>query len=397
VIVGVRKVTFVFVIAMLLGLAVSPVHAQPQLPQAFYGSLEINDEPAPVGTEVEARGDGVTLGGGNPIMTTEAGQYGSANPLGAKLIVQGDIAPDTIITFYVNGVSTEQTVAWEGGAAVPVTELDLTVTIGGGGSQGGGGASGGGGGGGAAAADTTPPRISNVASCPEGVTETTADICWTTHEKSTSQVEYWTSPSMLSPLDETLVTQHHVQLTGLTPGTTYHYRTMSMDRAGNAAVSDEYTLTTLGEAPAAAFTTSNLSVSPSEVNIGESVTISVLVTNTGDVAGSYEVPLKIDDLVVASEEVSLAAGDSQTVTFTAAKDVTGSHSVNVNGLSGSFTVKEEAPAPPAPAAAAPAAPAPPSPAPTPPSAINWAVLGPIVGVALFLAIFLPIRLRRRRV
>lgn len=172
-------------------------------------------------------------------------------------------------------------------------------------------------------------------------------------------------------------------------------KTMSMDRAENLAVSDEYTFTTLGEAPAAAFTTSNLSVSPSEVNIGESVIISVLVTNTGDVAGSCEVPLKIDNLVVASEEVSLAAGDSQTVTFTTAKDVTGSHSVDVNGLSGSFTVKEEAPAPPAPAAPAPAAPAPP--APTPPSAINWAVLGPIVGVAVFLAIFLPIRLRRRRV
>ncbi|MBA7658466.1 hypothetical protein ES703_66421 [subsurface metagenome] len=39
-------------------------------------------------------------------------------------------------------------------------------------------------------------------------------------------------------------------------------------------------------------------------------------------------------------------------------------------------------------------PAPP-PVPTPPSKVNWAILGPILGVAVFLAIFLPIRWYRR--
>ena len=52
------------------------------------------------------------------------------------------------------------------------------------------------------------------------------------------------------------------------------------------------------------------------------------------------------------------------------------------------------PAPPSP-------PAPTAPQPTPPAAalptgVNWAILGPILGVAVFLAIFLPVRLRRRR-
>jgi len=50
---------------------------------------------------------------------------------------------------------------------------------------------------------------------------------------------------MLSPLGETLVTDHHVHLAGLTPATTYHYKTMSVDAAGNLAVSPEYTFTTL--------------------------------------------------------------------------------------------------------------------------------------------------------
>lgn len=104
-------------------------------------------------------------------------------------------------------------------------------------------------GGGGFAPDTTPPTISGIRHCEEGVTETTADICWTTNEASTSQVEYWNSPSMLSPLDEAYVLEHHIQLADLTPGTTYYYKTMSKDRAGNLAVSDEYTFTTLEEEP----------------------------------------------------------------------------------------------------------------------------------------------------
>ncbi|GAH34511.1 unnamed protein product, partial [marine sediment metagenome] len=59
----------------------------------------------------------------------------------------------------------------------------------------------------------------------------------------------------------------------------------------------------------------DLSISPSEVDIGEEVTISVLVTNTGSASGSYEVTLKIDGAVEASKEVTLNAGASKEVTF----------------------------------------------------------------------------------
>jgi len=45
----------------------------------------------------------------------------------------------------------------------------------------------------------------------------------------------------------------------------------------------------------------------------------------------------------------------------------------------------------------PPAPASPEPELTPtPSRVNWAILGPILGVAIFLAVFLPIRLRKRK-
>lgn len=106
---------------------------------------------------------------------------------------------------------------------------------------------GGGGGGGGGGRDTTPPTIKNVSV--SNITETSADISWNTDEMSDSQVEYWSSPSVFSPLDKTKVIDHLVHLAGLTPGSTCYFRVMSKDDAGNLAVSSGYTFTTLGTAP----------------------------------------------------------------------------------------------------------------------------------------------------
>ena len=250
---------------------------------------------------------------------------------------------------------------------------------------------GGGGGGGPMPPDTTPPRISDISVA--DTTETSVDITWRTHEKSDSQVEYWSSPSNFSPLDTERVIEHLVHLTDLTPAITYHYRIMSADRAGNLTVSDESTFTTLGEPPAAVFTSSNPSISPSEVDIGETITISILITNAGNAADSYKVTLKINGVVEATKDVTLDAGTSQEVTFATAKDVAGSYTVDINGLSGLFTVKEK-PAPPPPPPSAP--PAPPAPTPPPAPAINWPVIwGIIGGVVAGVAIFLVVRRRKR--
>ena len=95
------------------------------------------------------------------------------------------------------------------------------------------------------------------------------------------------------------------------------------------------------EAAPAAFTIGNLSVFPAEILPDETVTISAVVTNTGDLAGSYEVVLKINNATEEMTEVTLDGGDSQTVTFTVTRDTVGNYTVSVNNLSGSFTVKEE--------------------------------------------------------
>ncbi|MFC1958986.1 CARDB domain-containing protein [Chloroflexota bacterium] len=89
----------------------------------------------------------------------------------------------------------------------------------------------------------------------------------------------------------------------------------------------------------AAFTVSSLNISPAEVAIGESVTISVLVTNTGDLSGDYEVALKVNSMVVDTKTLTSLAGDSsQTVIFTVTGDIVGSYDIEVNGLTGSFIV-----------------------------------------------------------
>jgi hypothetical protein len=67
-----------------------------------------------------------------------------------------------------------------------------------------------------------------------------------------------------------------------------------------------------------------------------------LATNSGGEAGSYTVTLKVDGRVVAAKEPSLAGRESETVTFAVSRDEIGTYSVNVNGLSAFFVVKETA-------------------------------------------------------
>ncbi len=92
--------------------------------------------------------------------------------------------------------------------------------------------------------DVAAPVISAVsvgARIPTGGT-----IHWTTDEPATGQVDYGTTAAYGSttPLVATLSTVHHLSLSGLTPGTTYHFRVISRDAATNQAVSTDQTFAT---------------------------------------------------------------------------------------------------------------------------------------------------------
>ena len=104
--------------------------------------------------------------------------------------------------------------------------------------------------------------------------------------------------------------------------------------------SGSFTVVSVVVPPApAAFSVSYLSVSPRlEVEPGETVTITVLVANTGGESGSYTVVLKIGGVKEAEETVTIAAGEGQDVSFNVTREEAGSYTVAVDGLSGSFTV-----------------------------------------------------------
>jgi hypothetical protein len=85
---------------------------------------------------------------------------------------------------------------------------------------------------------------------------------------------------------------------------------------------------------------SSLSVNPSSVKEGESITISADVINTGTLSGSHIVTLKIDDEVEEEETVTLNPDETVTVSFEAVASEAGSCSVDVNGLTDSFEVKK---------------------------------------------------------
>jgi predicted GH43/DUF377 family glycosyl hydrolase len=131
----------------------------------------------------------------------------------------------------------------------------------------------------------------------------------------------------------------------------------------------------------AAFAIGSLSVSPVIVNTGQPVTISVVVTNIGEEAGIYTVTLKIDGAVEATERITLTSGDSKTVTFTTRQYQAGSYSVDVNSLTGLFTVE--------------VAPSPPTTPPLTPAKPSWWLVGSIIA-AVVMAVTIPLVLRRRR-
>jgi thiol-disulfide isomerase/thioredoxin/PKD repeat protein len=96
------------------------------------------------------------------------------------------------------------------------------------------------------------------------------------------------------------------------------------------------------ESPAQAspddFTVSSMIITSGEVQIGETIVISVVVTNTSDFVGSYVLDLELDGMVVQTKEVTLGAGQSQTVSFNLVTGDAGIHIVKIGDMSLMFEV-----------------------------------------------------------
>jgi hypothetical protein len=126
----------------------------------------------------------------------------------------------------------------------------------------------------------------------------------------------------------------------------------------------------------ATFTTSALSIAPDTADIGEMVTISVLVTNDGDLSGTYQVTAKVDGVALPSKDITVAGHTSQQVTFTTFKGVAGTYTITIDGLSGTFTVKPQVLGP-------------------VPTVINWWLIGGIICGVVIIAVVVSLTVRRR--
>ena len=126
-----------------------------------------------------------------------------------------------------------------------------------------------------------------------------------------------------------------------------HFSTFALIASPSAATDDQICMQEeINSPPAetatlpASFTLSSLSISPAQVQPGEYVTISAYLANSGESEGNYQVSLKLDGAVEETRQVYLEGGDSETVSFTSNRSNAGEHAVDVNGLTGSFTVEE---------------------------------------------------------
>jgi len=401
-----KVITFVALVCLLLlTIGAIPVYADgvPALPHAFYGSVSINGSPAPAGTSVEARGEGVATGiGGNPTVTSVSGVYGTSNPLEPRLVVQGNIEEGATITFYVNGTSTSQTAEWHSGET---TELNLSTTI--------------------AAPPAPPPPpppvapvieanlfgsahsfpISTSGEVLETITATSPDgkLTITIPAGTIAMVDGQPLSSLTADVDPSppdppegdniigLVYDFGPEGATFVPPITVTFAydpdevpegdelvVMVWDEGAGEWVEvgpEDYTVNTEDNtitllvsgfskyaiiaravvvAPAppppapAAFSLSNLTVQPAEINPGEMVTITVEVANTGGTTGSYTVVLQLNGVKETEKSVAVAAGSSEIVTFSVTREVAGSYSITVDGLNTSFTVAAPPPPPPPP-------------------------------------------------
>jgi hypothetical protein len=124
-------------------------------------------------------------------------------------------------------------------------------------------------------------------------------------------------------------------------------------------------LAKLEEPATAKFEVSNLTVSPSQIQPNQEVSISIDVANIGGQSGDYSLELTVDGAVKSTTLVTVAAGKSQTVNFTTTGDTAGKHRVEIAGLVSEFEVIKGAG----------------------PFNINWWLIGSIVGIIIVLVIW----------
>jgi hypothetical protein len=82
-----------------------------------------------------------------------------------------------------------------------------------------------------------------------------------------------------------------------------------------------------------------LKLKPAAVVTGKTIAVTVLLSNTGDLSGTYEVVMTVDGQIVNSQNIELDGNSSRLVTFTHLTSIEGQHIIAVGSLSKEFTAK----------------------------------------------------------
>ena len=93
----------------------------------------------------------------------------------------------------------------------------------------------------------------------------------------------------------------------------------------------------------AEFTSTDLTIEPPEAGAGQPIIVSVNVTNIGEETGTHPVDLIINHIVKETKTIELLGGESKMVEFTATENDSGSYSVEIEGLTGAFTISSAPP------------------------------------------------------
>lgn len=91
----------------------------------------------------------------------------------------------------------------------------------------------------------------------------------------------------------------------------------------------------------AAFQISHLEISPEETMVGQPVEISVTVTNTGDLAGTYTGNLMIDGVAESSQDITVAGGSEGVLSFTVTKNTAKIYNATIGTLTAPFVVMSD--------------------------------------------------------
>jgi len=86
----------------------------------------------------------------------------------------------------------------------------------------------------------------------------------------------------------------------------------------------------------AEFQLSNLEISPEQAYTNEEVTITFDIANVGETTGNYTATLKIDDEIEKTWNLTIPAGESQTLSHTLTRDEPGTYIVQADILASSF-------------------------------------------------------------